>query len=557
MRLPLINGILAGVALVIALMTYGARAGGTPLGTAFTYQGILKQAGAPVDDMVDLEFRLFDVATAGAALGTLAFHGVDVVNGLLTIDLDFGSVPGAFDGSERWLEVAVDGTTLEPRQRIAVAPYALYAINAPAMSLPYNGSGNFNGPLLSVTNAHGNGRALAGYATAPGFNFPQAVGVYGHGSGDNGRGVQGVASGPMGFGVYGSNTGSGPGVRGDSQYTGVYGEAVATGGRGVHGKWNGLFTGPGDGGFFESINGNGVRAGGTVGLHADGSTDGVRGYGNENGVYGELFDSDGTAVYGKCPNGGIGVWGQTTNGTAVGGQTSSGTAVYGSTFSGTGVHGTTSAGSGGAFYGTTYGVYGSGTNNYGVYGQGGATGVYGHGWDVGVWGQGGNWAGNFIGKVYISGNLGLGLNPWWQLQLSSNSAAKPGGGSWGDWSDARLKKNIEPIEHALDDLLALRGVTYQWIDPAEHGDMTGTYPGMIAQDVEKVFPEWVTQDVNGFKAVTVIGFEGLVVEALRELRVEKDAQIDQQSARIAALEAENANIRERLEKLERLMLQTR
>ena len=66
---------------------------------------------------------------------------------------------------------------------------------------------------------------------------------------------------------------------------------------------------------------------------------------------------------------------------------------------------------------------------------------------------------------------------------------------------------------------------------------------MIAQEVEKVFPDWVHQRDDGYKAVTFRGFEALTVEALRELRSEKDQQIE-------TLEAENDELRERLETLE-------
>ena len=145
--------------------------------------------------------------------------------------------------------------------------------------------------------------------------------------------------------------------------------------------------------------------------------------------------------------------------------------------------------------------------------------------------------------------MGLGTSaPGFQLHLSTNSAAKPTSNVWTVSSDARLKRNIEPIEHALDDLLLLRGVTYQWKDPASQGNMAGTYTGMIAQDVEKVFPEWISEDANGYKHLTVIGFEGLVVEALREMRAEKDAEI-------AELRDENVALRARIQRLEGMMEQ--
>ena len=77
------------------------------LGTAFTYQGQLKQNGNPVNGPCDCEFSLWDAASGGAQIGsTQTQTNVSVVNGLFTIsNLDFGS--GAFNGEARWLNIAV------------------------------------------------------------------------------------------------------------------------------------------------------------------------------------------------------------------------------------------------------------------------------------------------------------------------------------------------------------------------------------------------------------------------------------------------------------------
>lgn len=62
-----------------------------PLGTGFTYQGQLKSQGIPLEGDVDLGFTLWDSATGGATVAVADAHpGVDVVNGLFTVQLDFG-----------------------------------------------------------------------------------------------------------------------------------------------------------------------------------------------------------------------------------------------------------------------------------------------------------------------------------------------------------------------------------------------------------------------------------------------------------------------------------
>ncbi|MGB9724108.1 MAG: hypothetical protein ACPL7G_09455, partial [Chloroflexia bacterium] len=101
------------------------------VGTAFTYQGYLKQGGNPYNGNCDFRFSLWDAETEGTPVGaTQSKTGVPVSNGFFTIpDLDFGA--DAFPGETRWLEIAVkcagdaDYTTLAPRQALTAAPYAL------------------------------------------------------------------------------------------------------------------------------------------------------------------------------------------------------------------------------------------------------------------------------------------------------------------------------------------------------------------------------------------------------------------------------------------------
>ncbi len=100
----------------------------------------------------------------------------------------------------------------------------------------------------------------------------------------------------------------------------------------------------------------------------------------------------------------------------------------------------------------------------------------------------------------VCGNVGIGTtSPGVFLLAVNGSAAKPGGGAWSNFSDRRLKKDIEPLAGALERLLALRGVTFKYQDPKLKFGLPGRQVGMIAQEVEQVFPEWVDEDAEGYK----------------------------------------------------------
>ncbi len=101
--------------------------------TEFTYQGKINDTMGTAASY-DFEFRLFDVAAGGTAIGTNQRLGVPVSSGVFTVRLDFGA---NFNGQPRWLEIAVKPlgspnafTILTPRQPMSSAPYAVRSLNA-------------------------------------------------------------------------------------------------------------------------------------------------------------------------------------------------------------------------------------------------------------------------------------------------------------------------------------------------------------------------------------------------------------------------------------------
>jgi len=108
--------------LLVSLAPQGAHG----QATSFTYQGQLRQSGEPFIGMADLEFRLYDQLSGGTQIGSAqSLNDVPVEDGLFQVELDFGAA--AFDGSDRFLEVSVDGAPLIPRQKVTATPYALLA----------------------------------------------------------------------------------------------------------------------------------------------------------------------------------------------------------------------------------------------------------------------------------------------------------------------------------------------------------------------------------------------------------------------------------------------
>ena len=89
-------------------------------------------------------------------------------------------------------------------------------------------------------------------------------------------------------------------------------------------------------------------------------------------------------------------------------------------------------------------------------------------------------------------------------------------------SDIRYKKNVETIDDAISKVQALRGVTFDWDNDAikthngQKPDFTERATGVIAQDVEKVLPEAVHENEDGFKNVAYGNMIGLLIEAIKE-----------------------------------------
>jgi uncharacterized coiled-coil protein SlyX len=85
-------------------------------------------------------------------------------------------------------------------------------------------------------------------------------------------------------------------------------------------------------------------------------------------------------------------------------------------------------------------------------------------------------------------------------------------------SDIRLKENIQPIQNALSKIESISGNTYDWKAGYEEiHSHKGNDVGVIAQEIEEILPQIVTNRDNGFKAVQYEKIIPLLIEAIKEL----------------------------------------
>nr|MCU0375093.1 tail fiber domain-containing protein [Chitinophagaceae bacterium] len=137
-------------------------------------------------------------------------------------------------------------------------------------------------------------------------------------------------------------------------------------------------------------------------------------------------------------------------------------------------------------------------------------------------------AGLGVNAIFAKGGTGLvgvgTTTPAVQLQVgNSGDGTVARANAWQIFSDERYKKGIVPIANALEKIEQLSGYYYYWKDGADKQRQAG----LLAQEVEKVLPEIVDTDSQGYKSVDYGKMNALLLQALKE-----------QGSRLAALEEE-------------------
>jgi hypothetical protein len=174
-----------------------------------------------------------------------------------------------------------------------------------------------------------------------------------------------------------------------------------------------------------------------------------------------------------------------------------------------------------------------------------------------------NASANRYAAILLGGNVGIGTAaPGFALDVNGSIAAV---GALQAHSDRKLKKNIVNVDHSVEKLLSLNGVFFDWRKdefPEIHFE-GGRQMGVIAQDVEKVFPEAVSKNKKGIRSVAYTMLIAPIIEAIKEFShkiTELFLRTDEHSRAIATLKSENdrlknenEEIKARLDKVEKML----
>lgn len=153
-----------------------------------------------------------------------------------------------------------------------------------------------------------------------------------------------------------------------------------------------------------------------------------------------------------------------------------------------------------------------------------------------------------LGSVMMNGNAGINLagqegvglmlgTPFSQENLWSLFAFGDAyfSGIVYNGSDEFLKKNIRPVDDPLEKLKQINAVHFEYSEAAAGVKSGGKESiGVIAQDVEKVFPELVRENREGIKAVNYSGLIPVLIEAIKDQQM----TIEQQQVRMDAQQKE-------------------
>ena len=121
------------------------------------------------------------------------------------------------------------------------------------------------------------------------------------------------------------------------------------------------------------------------------------------------------------------------------------------------------------------------------------------------------------------GNVGIGqANPVHKIDVVGTAGLSTGT-AWTNTSDIRFKNiQSELTGSSLEKVMALRPVSFTWseLHDTKYGKDPGLKYGFIAQDVQKVIPEFISQDNQGYLWYNPSGMEAILTAAIQEQQKE-------------------------------------
>lgn len=145
------------------------------------------------------------------------------------------------------------------------------------------------------------------------------------------------------------------------------------------------------------------------------------------------------------------------------------------------------------------------------------------------------------GNTYIQGNVGIGTTtPNYTLDVRGTI----GSNTTLYHSDLRWKTDIKPIKYGLNEIERLNSVSYSW-NANDYPQMDfdeGTQLGFIAQEFERVIPELVRTDKDGYKSIDYVKLTPVLVEAIKD-----------QQKQIEVVKLENQQLKSELAELKTIV----
>ena len=148
------------------------------------------------------------------------------------------------------------------------------------------------------------------------------------------------------------------------------------------------------------------------------------------------------------------------------------------------------------------------------------------------------WAG-----ITSGGNFGFGVN-----SLANQAVAYiDTSGNYHQNSDRRLKRDITSLDNTLDRLLQLRPVSYHFLSASTNAPLC---LGLIAQEVQPLFPEVVGEQTNGVTDLVYSELVPVAIRSIQQLNQKLETQLEQRDSEIQVLKQSNDALVKQLNKLQ-------